>query len=184
MICPSFAFPLRAVPDRPYLRACRSRTNAPKTPPRSAASRRQHSQQRRTAAAPKPASSRRCARLTISLVAVSDDGSIFGHVAFSPVRIEGVVGRWYGLGPVSVAPDLQRQGTGGALIRAGLARLAAMNADGCVLLGDPAYYSRFGFVSDPALTYGGEPSPYFQRLVLKGDPPKGDVKYHAAFDVT
>ncbi|MCC8947638.1 putative acetyltransferase [Bradyrhizobium sp. USDA 4518] len=122
--------------------------------------------------------------LTISLVAVSDDGSIFGHVAFSPVRIEGVVGRWYGLGPVSVAPDLQRQGTGGALIRAGLARLAAMNADGCVLLGDPAYYSRFGFVSDPALTYGGEPSPYFQRLVLKGDPPKGDVKYHAAFDVT
>ncbi|MGY3496593.1 MULTISPECIES: GNAT family N-acetyltransferase [unclassified Bradyrhizobium] len=122
--------------------------------------------------------------LTISLVAVSDDGSIFGHVAFSPVRIEGVVGRWYGLGPASVAPDLQRQGTGGALIRAGLARLAAMNADGCVLLGDPAYYSRFGFVSDPALTYGGEPSPYFQRLVLKGDPPKGDVKYHAAFDVT
>ncbi|MGY3578513.1 MULTISPECIES: GNAT family N-acetyltransferase [Bradyrhizobium] len=122
--------------------------------------------------------------LTISLVAVSDDGSIFGHVAFSPLRIEGVVGRWYGLGPVSVAPDLQRQGTGGALIRAGLARLAAMNADGCVLLGDPAYYSRFGFVSDPALTYGGEPSPYFQRLVLKGDPPKGDVKYHAAFDVT
>ncbi|MCC8971012.1 GNAT family N-acetyltransferase [Bradyrhizobium brasilense] len=121
--------------------------------------------------------------LTISLVAVSDDGSIFGHVAFSPVRIEGVVGRWYGLGPVSVAPDLQRQGTGGALIRAGLARLAAMNADGCVLLGDPAYYSRFGFVSDPALTYGGEPSPYFQRLVLKGDPPKGDVKYHPAFDV-
>ncbi|MCP1912711.1 putative N-acetyltransferase YhbS [Bradyrhizobium elkanii] len=122
--------------------------------------------------------------LTISLVAVSDDGSIFGHVAFSPVRIEGVVGRWYGLGPVSVAPDLQRQGTGGALICAGLARLAAMNADGCVLLGDPAYYSRFGFVSDPALTYGGEPSPYFQRLVLKGDPPKGDVKYHAAFDMT
>ncbi|MGY2809235.1 GNAT family N-acetyltransferase [Bradyrhizobium sp. USDA 4506] len=122
--------------------------------------------------------------LTISLVAVSDDGSIFGHVAFSPVRIEGVVGRWYGLGPVSVAPDLQRQGTGGALIRAGLARLAAMNADGCVLLGDPAYYGRFGFVSDPALTYGGEPSPYFQRLVLKGQPPKGDVKYHAVFDVT
>ncbi|MCA1399716.1 N-acetyltransferase [Bradyrhizobium sp. BRP56] len=122
--------------------------------------------------------------LTISLVAVSDDGSIAGHIAFSPVQIDGVAGRWYGLGPVSVAPDLQRRGSGGALIRDGLARLVTLNADCCVLLGDPAYYSRFGFVSDPALTYGGEPSPYFQRLVLKGDPPKGDVKYHAAFDVT
>ncbi|MBR1159278.1 GNAT family N-acetyltransferase [Bradyrhizobium elkanii] len=121
--------------------------------------------------------------LTISLVAVSEDGSIFGHIAFSPVRIDGVAGRWYGLGPVSVAPDLQRQGIGSALIRDGLARLVTQNADGCVLLGDPAYYGRFGFVSDPALTYGGQPSPYFQGLVLRGEPPKGDVSYHSAFDV-
>ncbi|GIQ74868.1 GNAT family N-acetyltransferase [Bradyrhizobium sp. RD5-C2] len=120
---------------------------------------------------------------TISLVATSDDGCIVGHIAFSPVQIDGATGRWYGLGPVSVAPGLQRQGIGGALIRGGLARLAALNANGCVLLGDPAYYSRFGFVSDPTLTYGGTPSPYFQRLVLTGEPPKGDVRYHPAFDV-
>ncbi|WP_342726526.1 N-acetyltransferase [Bradyrhizobium sp. B097] len=126
---------------------------------------------------------RKAGALTVSLVATSDDGRIVGHVAFSPVQIDGVAGRWYGLGPVSVAPEMQRQGIGGALIREGLARLAAQNADGCVLLGDPAYYSRFGFVGDPALTYGGKPSPYFQRLVLKGKAPKGDVKYHAAFDV-
>lgn len=69
------------------------------------------------------------------------------------------------------------------MIREGLARLAALNADGCVLLGDPAYYSRFDFVGDPALTYGGAPSPYFQRLVLKGEPPKGDVSYHPSFGV-
>lgn len=126
---------------------------------------------------------RQAGALTVSLVATSDDGRILGHVAFSPVQIDQVAARWYGLGPVSVTPDLQRQGIGGALIRAGLARLTALNADGCVLLGDPAYYARSGFVSDPALTYGGEPSLYFQRLVLKGDPPKGDVSYHPAFRV-
>jgi putative acetyltransferase len=126
---------------------------------------------------------RQAGALTISLAAVSDDGRIVGHVAFSPVQIDGAAGRWYGLGPVSVTPDLQRQGIGGKLIREGLARLAAMNADGCVLLGDPLYYSRFGFVSDPALTYGGAPNPYFQRLVLKSEPPKGDVSYHPAFGV-
>lgn len=126
---------------------------------------------------------REAGALTVSLVAASDDGRIVGHIAFSPVQIDGVAGRWYGLGPVSVAPDLQRQSIGGALIREGLARLAALNADGCVLLGDPSYYSRFGFVSDPALTYGGAPSPYFQRLLLRGEPPKGDVRYHPAFDV-
>lgn len=126
---------------------------------------------------------RRAGALTVSLVATSDDGRIVGHVAFSPVRIDGTAGRWYGLGPVSVAPELQRHDIGGALIREGLARLATMNADGCVVLGDPTYYGSFGFVSDPALTYGGEPSPYFQRLVLRGRAPKGDVSYHPAFDV-
>ncbi|GKQ56000.1 hypothetical protein BRSPCE3_68550 [Bradyrhizobium sp. Ce-3] len=99
------------------------------------------------------------------------------------MQIDGVAGRWYGLGPISVTPDLQRQGIGGALIREGLARLAALNADGCVLLGDPAYYSRFGFIRDHSLTYGGTPSPYFQRLVLRGEPPKGDASYHPAFDI-
>ncbi|MBR0897116.1 N-acetyltransferase [Bradyrhizobium tropiciagri] len=126
---------------------------------------------------------RHAGALTLSLVATSDDGRIRGHIAFSPVQINGVAGRWYGLGPVSVTPELQRRGIGGALIREGLARLAALNADGCILLGDPAYYSHFGFVSDATLTYGGKPSPHLQRLVLKGDPPKGDVSYHPAFDV-
>ena len=106
-----------------------------------------------------------------------------GALTLSPVQIDRAAGRWYGLGPVSVTPELRRQGTGGALIRRGLDRLAALGAEGCVALGDPAYYGRFGFVSDPALTYGGEASRYFQRRVLKGDPPQGDVSYHPGFDV-
>ncbi|WP_234685709.1 GNAT family N-acetyltransferase [Bradyrhizobium monzae] len=126
---------------------------------------------------------RQAGALTVSLVATSDEGSIVGHVAFSPVRIDQDTAHWYGLGPVSVAPQMQRQGIGRSLIREGLARLAARDADGCVVFGDPAYYGRFGFVSDPLLTYGGEPSMYFQRLVLRGEPPKGNVSYHTAFSV-
>ena len=127
---------------------------------------------------------RQAGALTISLVAVLDGKEIGGHVAFSPVMIGGQPGRWYGLGPISVAPHLQRRGIGQALVRAGLQRLDALNAEGCVLLGDPVYYGRFGFVSDPALTYLHKPSPHFQRLVLRGTPPSGDVSFHPAFDVS
>ena len=119
--------------------------------------------------------------LTVSLVAV-EKGDVVGHVACSPVTIAGAEGAWYGLGPVSVRPDLQGRGVGRSLIRAGLEQLRALQAAGCVVLGEPGYYGRFGFGSDPALTWGGEPSPYFQRLVLAGPPASGDVAYHPAFE--
>jgi putative acetyltransferase len=118
--------------------------------------------------------------LTVSLVA-EEDGEIVGHVAFSPVMVAGV-GGWYGLGPVSVRPDKQRRGVGRSLVCAGLDHLRALRVPGCVVLGDPAFYQRFGFESDPALTYGGYHSPYFQRLVFGGPPASGDVIYHAAFE--
>lgn len=120
--------------------------------------------------------------LTVSLVAADQD-EIAGHVAFSPVTIVGARGDWYGLGPVSVRPEQQNRGLGQLLIRAGLEQLRSLRAAGCVVLGDPRYYQRFGFESDPALTYGGCPSPHFQRLVLCGPPATGEVAYHSAFDV-
>jgi putative acetyltransferase len=119
--------------------------------------------------------------LTVSLVA-EDDGEIVGHVAFSPVMIAGAAGDWYGMGPVSVRPDKQGRGLGQSLVRTGLDHLRALGAAGCVVLGAPAYYQRFGFESDPALTYGGYDSPYFQRLVFDGSPVTGDVTYHSAFE--
>ena len=119
--------------------------------------------------------------LTISLVAVDQD-EIVGHVAFSPVTIAGVRGDWYGLGPVSISPEHQNRGIGQSLIRAGLEQLRLLQAAGCVVLGDPRYYQRFGFESDPALTYGGNTSPYFRRLILGGPPATGDVAYHSAFE--
>jgi len=121
--------------------------------------------------------------LTLSLVAIQD-GVIVGHAAFSPVRITAAPGDWYGLGPISVRPDRQRRGIGRALVRDGLERLKSLMAAGCVVLGDPAYYARFGFQADPELSHGDAPPGYLQRVVLEGPPPKGEVAYHPAFDAS
>ena len=118
--------------------------------------------------------------LTVSLVAVVQ-GEVVGHVAFSPVSIAGAGSGWYGLGPVSVDLAHQRQGVGEALIRVGLDRLGELGAAGCVVLGEPDYYGRFGFESDPELRYAEAPAPYFQRLVLNGPAPRGEAVYHPAF---
>lgn len=119
--------------------------------------------------------------LALSLVC-DLNGDIIGHIAFSPVVISGGGGNWYGLGPVSVAPSLQRNGVGGRIIRRGLAMMEERGAQGIVLLGNPEYYSRFGFVHDPALQYPGPPAEYFQRLVMHGSAPAGTVCFANAFD--
>lgn len=118
--------------------------------------------------------------LTVSLVA-EQDGELVGHVAFSAVQIDGKETRWYGLGPVAVRPDRQRQGVGVRLIKAGLDQIRSLGAAGCVVLGDPGYYSRFGFKADPALNFPGVPQEYFQSLLFGTDAPQGDVDYHQAF---
>jgi Predicted acetyltransferase len=121
--------------------------------------------------------------LSVSLVA-SVAGEVVGHVAFSPVTLDGADLGWYGLGPVAVRPDLHGQGIGAALIRAGLERLKALGATGCVVLGDPAYYPRFGFRQDPAIQYPGVPPEYFMALSLDGSKAAGQVDYHSAFSAS
>lgn len=118
--------------------------------------------------------------LTLSLVAV-EDRSIIGHVAFSPVTIDGEDLGWFGLGPVSVEPDSQGRGIGAALIRQGLDTLRQEGAAGCLLLGDPNYYRRFGFENDPKLRYPAAPPEYFMRREFNDAAPSGEVQYHAAF---
>ena len=118
--------------------------------------------------------------LALSLVA-TDAMRLIGQVAFSPVSISDGSGGWFGLGPVSVLPQLQGHGIGGRLIRAGLERLAERGAQGVVLLGNPDYYGRFGFRSDPRITFPGAPPQFFQALVLAGEMPLGTVRYVAAF---
>jgi len=118
--------------------------------------------------------------LTLSLVA-EIDGALVGHVAVSPVTIGDGAEGWFGLGPISVTPSRQRQGIGSALMRAALAQLAAQGAAGCVLLGDPAWYGRFGFAARAGLVYPGPPAEHFMALPLRGALPQGVVRYHAAF---
>ncbi|MEW5687436.1 MAG: N-acetyltransferase [Pseudomonadota bacterium] len=120
--------------------------------------------------------------LTLSLVA-SEGDAVVGHVAFSPVVVNPEAGDWYALGPVSVWPQRQGRGIGQTLIREGLRRLGAAGAGGCVLLGAPAYYRRFGFESDPGLYAGIAPPGAFQRLILGGVRPDCVVSFHPAFDV-
>lgn len=118
--------------------------------------------------------------LAVSLVAEDADG-IVGHVAVSPVQLSGGSQGWYGLGPFSVAPERQGQGVGSALMRAAIEALRARGAAGCVVLGDPGYYGRFGFRAEPRLRLAGVPAAYFQALLLEGGWPDAEVEYHAAF---
>ena len=89
--------------------------------------------------------------LRVSLVAECE-GKIVGHIAFSPVRDDSGANTGLGLAPVAVLPDYQRQGIGGRLIEAGLQACRETGAAYVVVLGDPACYSRFGFI--PAIRHG------------------------------
>jgi putative acetyltransferase len=125
---------------------------------------------------------RKSGSLHVSLVA-TENGEIVGHAAFSPVTIDGRSDGWFGLGPVAVVPGRQRQGIGSALIEAGLARLRAAGSKGCVVLGEPAHYSRFGFAADRNLRLAGVPPEYFQALKFEEQPCAGLVEYDAAFGI-
>ena len=115
--------------------------------------------------------------LTVSLVA-EQEGELFGHVAFSPVTIGQEDRGWFGLGPVAVQPGHQNRGIGSKLIEAGLAQLRSSGASGCVVLGEPEYYARFGFRADPRLTFPGPPPEYFQALRWSDHSAQGEVAYH------
>lgn len=118
--------------------------------------------------------------LTLSLVA-DEDGRIVGHVAFSPVTLTPPAAGWFGLGPVAVSPDHQAKRIGSRLIREGLAMLAADGASGCVVVGDPDYYQKFGFRHESSLVFPGCAPQYFMALAFSGAVPAGTVAYHPAF---
>jgi putative acetyltransferase len=120
----------------------------------------------------------------LSLVAV-DGGEVIGHVIATRGRVEPGDARALGLGPLGVLPDRQRSGVGTVLVHALLAVAEAAGERLVVLLGDPAWYRRSGFVAasevgvqppDPA--WGG----HFQARVLAEPAPRGTFRYAAPFD--
>lgn len=123
---------------------------------------------------------REVAALAVSLVAELE-GRVIGHIALSPVTMSDGTPDWYGLGPVSVLPEHQRQGIGTALIEAGLARIREMGARGCCLVGHPEYYRKFGFENVAGLALEGVPPEVFFALSFDGHVPQGTVGFHEAF---
>jgi len=118
--------------------------------------------------------------LAVSLVA-EVDGRVVGHITFSPVTISDGTPNWYGLGPVSVLPEHQRQGIGAALIQEGLSRLKKLNAAGCCVVGHPDYYKKFRFENPSGLLLEGVPPDVFFALSFDGRIPEGTVVFHEAF---
>jgi putative acetyltransferase len=119
----------------------------------------------------------------LSLVA-EVDGEVVGHVLFS--RVEVSDGTALALAPLAVRPAFQRRGLGGTLVRTGLDAAEALAENLVIVVGDPEYYGRFGFV--PASRFGIDcpldiPDAVFQALTMPGYGgfPKGTVRYPAAF---
>ncbi|MBP7951459.1 MAG: N-acetyltransferase [Verrucomicrobiales bacterium] len=123
---------------------------------------------------------RRAEALSVSLVAEKLE-QVVGHVAFSPVRFSDATAGWFGLGPVAVLPEFQQQGIGTTLVHSGLAALRSLEASGCVVLGEPGYYLRFGFRHRPECRFAGAPAEYFLTLSFRHPAPEGPVTYHDAF---
>ena len=121
--------------------------------------------------------------LNISLVAEIDE-RVAGHIAFSPVVISDGTKDWYGLGPISVLPEYQKQGIGKSLINEGLSLLKKMGGQGCALVGDPNYYKRFGFKNFPELVHEGIPQEVFLALPFNEKVPQGTIEFHESFLAT
>ncbi|MEO1044240.1 MAG: N-acetyltransferase [Pseudomonadota bacterium] len=118
--------------------------------------------------------------LALSLVA-EQSGQLVGHVAFSPAIAADGSGGWYALGPVSVTPPLQNQGIGSRLINRGLDILRSRDAAGCVLVGAPEYYRRFGFAPAPENCPEQEPAEYYQLRPMGRSAPQGIIDFHPLF---
>ena len=131
---------------------------------------------------------RNSSRYIPELSLVADlNGVVVGHVLWSYIDLVGEeTFQVLGLAPLAVLPQMQRQGIGSALVRAGLARAEAMGEAIAIVLGHSHFYSRFGFV--PSVGYGIEasfqvPEDAFMVKPLKHnhDRYRGKVVYPPAF---
>ena len=115
----------------------------------------------------------------IELVA-EDEGRVVGHILFSPVQAPL---RALALAPLGVDPVRQRRGVGSALVASGHDRAREQGWDAIFVLGDPAYYTRFGYSLEAAAKFASPYSgPHFMALPLSALPEVGgDVRHARAF---
>jgi putative acetyltransferase len=130
---------------------------------------------------------RRSASPRLSLVAEAR-GLVVGHVFFSPITIESdrPAPPAAQLAPLAVLPGQQGQGVGSKLVRTGLSQCAAMGWLAVFLVGNPAYYSRFGFqMAGPlGFSYPGPHDPFLQVVELGSGAlsgVSGRIRLHPAF---
>jgi putative acetyltransferase len=120
--------------------------------------------------------------LALSLIALDAGGAIIGHIGFSPATIEQRKCGWFQMAPVSVCPTVRQLGIGSALIEAGIDRLRQDGARGIAVVGNPAYYERFGFGALAGLVPASEhDAQFFRAMVLAGQAPVGTLRYASAF---
>jgi predicted N-acetyltransferase YhbS len=126
----------------------------------------------------------------ISLVAIRDQ-TIIGHALFSKLSLVGTksTGLLFGLGPVSIHPEHQKQGTGNALIREGLSRCESSGSRACFVLGNPNYYQRFGFRNayQTGFWYKKDEDNRAFQVIFWDNPdqhlPRSEVRYAEAFNL-
>ena len=118
--------------------------------------------------------------LTLSLVATIDN-ELVGHIAFSPAIAGDSSGPWFTLGPLSVLPEYQCKGIGAQLIERGLEEISKLGPLGCILTGNPFYYSRFGFEVTPQNAPETVPGEYFLIKLFESVKPTGKFRFHRAF---
>ncbi|QLG88794.1 N-acetyltransferase [Chitinibacter bivalviorum] len=122
--------------------------------------------------------------LSLALV-VQKNEVLFGAVHASDVQIvaagQTLPGRFCCIAPLAVRPEQQRQGIGAQLMVAALLRLREQGYSACVLVGDAAYYNRFGFYQQAGLSSPSIPDEYVLVLNWQAAPVVGEIHYHPAF---
>jgi putative acetyltransferase len=125
-----------------------------------------------------------------SALVAEEKQRILGHVVISAIAVDGEGGEVeaLALAPIAVEPAFQRLGIGSALVGAALERCRLARRARVIVVGDPAYYARFGFV--PATKFGLKcpfPVPENAFMAIELQPgafanASGTVRYGHEFD--
>jgi putative acetyltransferase len=128
---------------------------------------------------------RRDGDIVLSLVAEAD-GLLIGHVLFSRVIVSGEAGsqQAVALAPLAVLTEHRQRGIGTGLVREAHGRVAAMGETLSIVVGEPGYYSRFGYSNQRAARFESEyQSPYLMAVSFGAAPCEGRLVYPRAFSL-